>query len=558
MHLRAPTAVEIIANRLHCGSRKAPHLYEPLYTLGSLAGRDLEDAIVARLDAVYADHDPARCAFHHGLWCEAHMPALLAVRANKASTMQQIYAQKLQPEAALLRDLVCPDAISVNFGDEMAGALCGSTHLRGTELICSKLLEKCLSICGNHTESVRYIRAQFTKAHESGGPRGVAYLLAGCILLGMVPGGTLAPTRVRIKFHTDADAEVARVVETLPSRSLWFSLIVVVNEVCFRQPVLRMCRSKGGYAPQFDVDAVSIAKFEAVKASLIPSLQGDATKTIAPPEIKRKSSKRKEAGGCDHIEGVKHKRRLTENTVSMLFGGNEPNPKLRLAPIYRAILAEAPRGHGIDRALLERHGIDNVYGETVYEHAVEQRRTLSLIPAPHTPAEPTQAIVCLDCYTVRTRLRGAAHSKATESTILMMDGTHTCAACRGRNCISVDVSNFYISTLARHIDAAPTVARRCGACGYLACVTNVVGTTPVCAACFGKFAEDEQAAKRCCVCAKALSKRSHYMFIVAAEHSTATPKVATVCAQCKGLESHSGKAWSLWVLRRLHMGREAR
>ena len=477
--------------------------------------------------------------------------------------MQEIYAKKLQPEAALLKNLICPDAIAINFETEVAGALCGATHLRGAKLVCAKLLEKCLSICGNHTESVRYIRAQFTKAHDSGGPRGVAYLLAGCILLGVVPGATLAPTAMRVQFHANSEAEIARMVETLPSRSLWFSLIVVVRELCLRHPVFRMCRAKGGFAPEFDSDPVSLGKFFAVKASLIPSLQGDPTKTISPPEIKRKGAKRRGAVTEDTLSGIRHKRRLTENTVKLLFTDAEKraNPKVALAPIYRAILAEAPWGHAIDRGILQRHGIDNAQGQIVYEHAVEQRRTLSLIPAAPSPAKDTlrtYAIICLDCYTVRTRLRGAQHGKATESTILMRDGSHTCAACRGRNCVNVDVTDFYITTLAKHIDPLPTVARRCGGCGYLACITNMVGGTPVCAACFNKTGDNENCTKRCAVCFKPLTKRSHYISVITREHADATLKVGTVCTQCKSLECQSGKPWNLSVLRKVHKAREAR
>jgi len=557
MHTWVPKAIEIFANRLHCGSSQ-PHLYRGLYTLGSLSGKALENAIIDRLNCIYADHDPQKCAYYHGLWCEAHMAALMAVQKKEANSMQEIYAKSLQPEAALLKDLICPDALCIRFETEMTGALCGSANLRGAALVCAKLLEKCMCINGNHTESVRYIRAQFTKANESS-PLGLAFLLCGCVILGTLPGATMCPPKVRIQFYQDPEQQIANFVETLPSRSLWFSLIVVVREACFRHPIFRMTRSKGGFAPQFDTDKVSIEKFTAVKRLLIPALQGDTTKTLTPTEIKRKNPKRKQVAEECYFEGVKHKRRLTENTVISLFGEGEKDPKSKLAVIYRDILQNAPRSNTIDSNLLKKYGIDNQNGTMVYEHAIEQRRTLSLIPSHVPSASPTWAIFCTDCFSLRTRIRGGGANKATESTILMKDGSHVCAACRGKNCIRVNVGQFYVTTLIRHIDPVPTVATTCGMCGYLSHVTNVIGQTPVCAACFSKSKEEPlHVTKKCCICTKTLSKRSYYMPVIAKTDNSDVARIHFVCSRCKSLQNQTGTPWNLSVLRILHREREVK
>ena len=549
-------SVEIYTNRLHCGS-KSPELYTPLYMLGSLEGKKLELAIVDRLDKIYSDHDPKKSSFYHGIWCEAHMPVLLAIKNGKIKSMQEVYQKKMQPEITPITKIICPQAISILYHTEMAGALCGNSHLRGKSLVCSKLIEKCLSINGNHTESVRYIRAQFTKANESN-PKGLAYQLAGCILLGMIPGTSLAPTQKRILFHADSSAEILRLIEQLPSRSLWFSLITVVTEICKLDPIFRKTRSKGGFAPEFDKDELSVNKLNAVKTSLIPALQGNSEKTLSPPEIKKKGTKRKTQSFAEFYPGIKHKRRLTENTVSLIFDKKCENSKKKLSKIYRTILSKAPRCNYVDTSLLEKLKINNEHGKLVYEHAVEQRQTLTCVPAASSSknASPVWAIFCLECFTLRTRVRGAPANKATEATILMMDGSHTCAACRNPNCVMIDVKNFYVTTLLRHIDIVPTVTKTCAMCGFFSVVTNVVGQEEVCSQCFQKHSENSKIVKQCCVCSKVLSKRSHYMPILAISSESEKPALDHVCIGCKSLQTTNGKAWNLSVLRKLHKARE--
>ena len=557
MQIRAPLSVEIYANRLHCGS-KCPELYTPIYTLGSLEGDQLELAIVDRLEKIYADHDPGKSSFYHGIWCEAHMPLLLAVKNKTVRNMQDVYLKKLQPEVANIKSIIGPQAISVLYNTEMSGALCGNSHLRGKSLVCSKLIEKCLSINGNHTESVRYIRAQFTKANECN-PGGLAYQLAGCILLGLIPGTTLAPPKNRILFHTQPDAEIARLIEQLPSRSLWFALITVVTEVCKLDPIFRKTRAKGGFAPQFDTDLLSLSKLNVVKSSLIPALQGDPDKSLTPPEIKKKGTKRKLQVFPEFFPGVKHKRRLTENTVKTIFEIKCENSKKKLSKIYRSLLEHAPRCNFVDEKLLEDLGINNEHGRLVYEHAMEQRKTLACIPAHHaSDSAPVPAIFCLQCFTLRTRVRGAPSNKATEATVLMMDGTHTCAACRNPRCLVVDIKNVYITTLLRHIDTVPAVIKTCSCCGFLSVLSNIVGDQGVCSHCFEKYDDHAKSVKQCCVCSKVLSKRSHYMPILAIDNDLGQPRVDHVCVACKGLQSAQGKPWNLSILKKLHRAREPR
>lgn len=549
--------VEIYTKRLRCGSKR-PELYEPLYTLGSLEKKKLEQAIEARLENIYNDHDPKKNSYFHGIWCEAHMSCLIALKKGMVSNMQEIYQQGLQPENSNIKNLICPEALAIKFDKEVIGALCGSSHLKGSSLVCAKLLEKCMSINGNHTESVRYIRAQFTKANECMS-KGVAYLLAGCILLGMIRGAPLAPTQLRIQFYLNSQREIEKLVETLPSRSLWFSLITVVRDACCFHPIFKKTRQKGGFGPQFDSDPLSLSKFDAVKNSIIPALQGDTTKEINPIEIKRKNAKRKAVFFSDFFGGVKHKRRLTENTVALLYQDLSPQEaKIKLASVYRKILEHAPRATTIDTNLLEQLNINNSQGRLLYEHATEQRRTLSLIPAETRNQEKTMALFCLECFTLRTRIRGAASNKATESTILMKDGTHTCAACQGKKCVSVDVSNFYITTMLRHIDSVPIVARKCSMCNYLSLLTNMVGQKPVCAHCYKVYNEKFTHAEYCCICRKLLSKRSHYMPVVTTNTITCQTSIDNVCANCQFIQKIDGKPWNLLALQKLHKDRETK
>ena len=484
------------------------------------------------------------------------MPLLCAVKRGEVKSTREAYAKGLQPEKALIKDLVTPQALATHFEAEMVGALCGTSHLKGVQLVCAKLLEKCMSISGNHTESVRYIRAQFTKAYAST-KRGVAFLLAGCILLGMIPGTSLAPPKLRIEFHENPDEQISKLVEKLPSRSLWFALISVVSHVCKMHPIFRKTRMKGGFAPLFDTDKISLQKIEVVKNTLIPALQGDETKTLSPPEIKRKAVTKKrqsESISAESFVGVKHKRRLTENTVRGLFSDalSVDESKKKLAKIYRKILHTAPRSQRIDRNLLKLLNIDNAHGTTVYEHAVEQRRTLSLIPklchgnGKASEKSPQNAIFCTDCFTMRTRARGSCQNKATESTILMKDGSHQCAACRNPKCIAVDISNYNVTTMMRHIDAVPIVASECGVCKYTSCITNIVGTTVVCSSCYKDYVASYQAQssvnRRCLICEKMLSKRSHYMPVVFQEEQSELG-VAHVCNTCSFLENPS----RIWI-----------
>lgn len=555
MQIRAPLLVETYIKRLHCGS-KNPDLYEPLYTLGSLEGERLEKGIISRLDQVYKDHNPQKNSYYHAIWCEAHMACLVALKRGGVTNMQQIYKKKLQPEISTTLKLICPEAMAIKFDKELIGALCGSSHLKGSSLVCAKLLEKCMSINGNHTESVRYIRAQFTKANECM-PKGVAYFLAGCILLGMVRGAPLAPTSLRLNFHLNSSLQIENLVEKLPSRSLWFSLITVVQDACYYHPIFRKTRQKGGFGPKFDVDAVSKIKFDAVKNSIIPFLQGNFSKDANPMAIKRKNAKRKCATEEDFFSGIKHKRRLTENTVLVLFNDLSPEKaKIKLASVYRNILKQAPRTSYIDMSVLQKLNIDNPQGKILYEHATEQRRTLSLIPSGMQVTKPVFALFCLECYTLRTRVRGAASNKATESTILMKDGSHICAACQGKNCVLVDTTNFYITTLLRHIDSVPIVAKDCGMCGYLSLLTNMVGKLPVCAHCFQKYNSKFTYSTYCCICQKMLSKRSHYMPVVTTSNNTL--KIDNVCSNCQFIQKIDGAPWNLSPLQKLHRDRETK
>lgn len=545
--------------RLCCGKTRNRRLYEPLFLLGSLSGTALLEAIRSRLEGIYAEA-PATNSYYHNVWSEAHMPAYMAVANGTAKNMRDIYVARLQPERQNVRDLKVAEAGPIKFQALIAAALSQKPECKGDKLVSTKLIEKCcFGAVTGQAESVRYIRAQFTKAFQDNADS-FAALVAACLHLGSFPGAPMAAPDTRINFHTDPIAQINRMLTVLPSRILWVSLIYAITGMCDTNPIYARMRKLyfGLYVPE--PTSVVHERAATVTFKAIPALQN----TVALDSSRcRKRVRPREELLLQHALGsvAQQKRRLTETGVLSLFPG-ETDPaaaKRRLAPIYRAVLDAAPRHPRPDVALLRSLGLNSDHGRLIYQHAVEQRREFCVVPRTghlqqHTGPHPhALAKVCLSCFSLRSGTRHSPSNKATDGTIMLRDGREMCAACRGTNCLTFSAEKFIVTSLNKHTDSKSIVSQVCSGCGFLSVIKTVIGIHPFCATC---AKEQRTTVKlRCCVCEKMLSKRSYYMHVLQHnEKGHATE--AAVCAGCQNFGlPHTPEPWCLPVLKKLQAAR---
>lgn len=550
--------IQIIMQRLCCGETRHKKMYRPLFTLGSLAGDALKRKIEERLRHIF-NEAPANHSYYHNVWSEAHMPAYMALVNGTATSMKDVYAQQLQPERQNLRDLKVVEAGPMRFRELIATALSQKPDCKGDRLVSTKLIEKCcFGAVTGQAESVRYIRAQFTKAFQNKSDS-FAALVAACLYLGTLPNAPMASPDTRIAFHTDTTGHIERMLTVLPSRTLWVSLIYAITSMCDTDPIFARMRKLyfGLYVTERRADVDE--RQQTVICKAIPALQGvlqlDGSRC-------RKRVRSRDVVSVESALGsvAQQKRRLTETCVLSLFPG-EPNSeraKQKLAPIYRAILRSAPWHTKPCSALLKQLNIDSPVGKAIYSHAIEQRREFSLIPrngtlqkncgrtAPHVK-------MCLDCYSLRSGIRHSPPNKATDGTIMQRSGKEMCAACRGENCVSFCPTRFVVSSLNKHTDAKCVVGQVCSGCGFLSVIDKIVGIHPYCSSCAKELKPTVKL--RCGVCEKVLSKRSYYMHVI---HTNRTGHAteAAVCANCQTLgPSTTPEAWDLDALRELQAGR---
>lgn len=542
--------------RLCCGATQDTALfYQPLFTVGSLEGDDLKEALEARLTGIFADAREG-IAYYHGVWSEAHMPAYTAVVSGKAQTVQDIYAMHLQPEKQNMRDLCVYEAGPIKFKSLIASALSQRSDCKGDNLVITKLIEKCcFGTMTGQAESVRYIRAQFAKAFQND-VSSFAGLVAACLHLGTVPGGPMASPETRIAFHRNPIEAVQKMLGTLPSRMLWSALIYTITSMCDTDPIFRRLR-KFYYGLDIFEPASDIAeRKKVVVEKAIPALQGMSL--IDGSRSRKRSRSRQVRNPADALNSYgQQKRRLTETLVRATF--KDGDAKKQLAPVYRAILSSAPRHPNPDANLLNSLGLNNPNGQLFYRHAIEQRRILTVTPRTKLLQQfselpmPNMVKVCLGCYTLRSRPRGCPANKATESTIRMRDGTELCAACRSSSIVTFDSSRFIVSSLNKHTDAKSVISQACSSCGFPAVITAVRGIHPLCASCEKDRKRDVK--MRCSICERVLSKRSYYMHVLQ-KNRVGHATEAAVCSSCQALgPKESAEAWDLEPLKRLQAGR---
>ena len=524
-----------------------------MLTLGDAEGTELEAKLMARLEGVYRARPATGDCYMHNVYSESIMPALLAVRAGKATRVSEIYSKKLNPEAITLKKLNVVTAAPVVFEDSFLAAMSSS---RQRLSFGEKLLAKCAS--PQKQDGVRYIRPQVLKALASKDPLdgNIARCFLMCMLLGTMPDAPMASPSLRIRVHLEFQTEVDRALKTLSSRALWLGLIFWVNSAVSSCPVLRRLRAPGGCATS--IDRRMGDQLKTVITHVIPAVQGQPNVRVPTFVTRRKNMKRKSDNWL--LRNPK-KRRLRPDVIHRLTGESDLQlAKIKMSENYRYIMREAPRTPWASSApVLQKIGWNNPDGQAVYEHAVTQRREFTILPC-HTllaeaqrRAAPDGAFVsvCLECYTLRTRARGQPSNKATEGTILLRDreDAELCANCYSDRVERIDLRGLMITSLNRAIEQQSTMVTVCTGCGYPSVINSIHGLNTLCKAC-SKMSEMTDCFDRSCACcARVLSKRGHYKAAVF-ESTRGPPEIRLVCPSCQDTESLNEVWTSAMVTRR--------
>ena len=478
------------------------------------------------------------------------MPALLAVKAGKVKTLSEIYEKKLNPEAVPLCSLPVATSAVVKFETSFLAAMSSS---RQRLSFGEKLLAKCSSL--NKQEGVRYIRPQVLKALKSKEPLDVdiatSFLMS--MLLGTMEGAPMANPDLRIRVHTQFDAEVTRALQALSSRALWLGLIYWVNAAANSNPVLRRLRAPGGCATS--IDKLMKEQLKTVVTHVLPAVQGQPGVRIPSFTSKRKAPKRQRE---QWPQRAAKKRRLRPEVILRVTGESDLHTaKIKMSEGYRTIMREAPYTPWAScTPVLDRIGWNSPDGRLVYEHATTQRREFSLLPTHGLLAEAQRraapngayVAVCLECFTLRTRARGQDANKATEGTIIMRHptGTERCANCYSDRIEHLDLNGLMITSLTRAIEQRASMCTVCTGCGFPAAIHTMHGINVFCKACSKQQELTDCFDRHCACCRRVLSKRGHYKAIVV---EGSPPEIKLVCHACQDAEA-ADHIWTRTMLKR--------
>lgn len=480
----------------------------------------------------------------HNVYSESLMPALLALKAGTVSGVSEIYAKGLNPEAITLQKLAVVTAAPVVFESSFLAAMSSS---RQRLTFGEKLLAKCSSPLKQ--DGVRYIRPQVLKALASRDrlDTGIARMFLMCLLLGTMPNAPMAPVDLRLRVHLEFEKEVTRALKALSSRALWLGLIFFVNSAAESSPVLRRLRAPGGCATS--IDSKMSEQLKAVCTHVLPAVQGQPGVRVPSFVARRRNAKRRPE---IFINRTAKKRRLREDVIKRLTGEADlAAAKIQMSAGYRFIMREAPSTPWAPPdAILNRLGWNNADGQVVYEHAVTQRREMTVLPCHKLLAEAQRraapngawVAICLECFTLRTRPRGQVANKATEGTILLRDsGTNElCANCYSDRVEYVDMVGLMITGLNRAIEQHSSMCTVCTGCGYPAAIHSMHGVNMYCKACSRKHELTECFDRQCACCGRVLSKRGHYKAVT---FEGTPPQIRLVCPTCQDAES-GNEVWT--------------